>query len=418
MENILRFNSKPSYIMLMDINSCFATIEQQANPLLRGQPIAVAAFATPNGTILAASVEAKRLGVKTGMLVREGKLLCPSLKVLLPDPWKYRNIHMKFRNLISEYTNDFAPKSIDEFVMNMKDYLPLKDQPLKVIGEEIKDRIKKEIGDWITVSIGIAPNRYLAKVAAGIKKPDGLIEINHNNYLETYSKLQLMDLTGIKTGNSTRLNSMGIYTVLDFYNAPIWKIKAAFHSITGYYWHARLHGYEVDEVEYGRKSYGNSVALGKNLSTITELSPILARLTEKMSVRLRRAGYKARGIHLTLVGKNGGFWHKGRLTSRELFDSRDFFKEGYKLLTEASPNSPVRNIAVSCFALTRNTNSQMELFRDVLRNEKLVKSLDKVNERWGDFVISAARSFDSGQTVKDRIAFGGVKELEEFAVKF
>ena len=120
-ENLLRFNPEPSTVMHMDLNSCFATIEQQANPFLRGKPIAVAAFTTHKGCILAASVEAKRLGIKTGMRVMDGRAIYPKLIVLPPDPWKYRNVHLKLRNFISDYTNDFSPKSIDEFVLNMKD---------------------------------------------------------------------------------------------------------------------------------------------------------------------------------------------------------------------------------------------------------------------------------------------------------
>ena len=116
--NNLPFNPKPSTIMHIDLNSCFATIEQQANPLLRNRPIAVAAYITGNGCILAPSIEAKKLGIKVGMRVREAKLLCPSLQILAPDPWKYRNIHTRLRDLISTYTADFTPKSIDEFVLN------------------------------------------------------------------------------------------------------------------------------------------------------------------------------------------------------------------------------------------------------------------------------------------------------------
>ena len=286
----------------------------------------------------------------------DGKAIYPKLIVLSPDPWKYRNVHLKLRNLISDYTSDFAPKSIDEFVLNMKGYLNLKTRSLssmKGVAQEIKDRIKKDIGEWLTVSIGIAPNRYLAKVAAGLHKPDGLDEINRENFLDIYSGLKLTDLTGIKERNAARLNSMGIYSVLDFYNAPVWRLHAAFHSITGLYWHTRLAGYEVDDVEYGRRSYGNSVAIGANLSEVEELSPILARLTEKMCSRLRSAGYRARGIHLMIAYKNGSWWHKGRLLPQARFDSRDFYKAAFQLLLEASPSTPVLNLAVSCFGLVR-----------------------------------------------------------------
>lgn len=392
-------------VMHIDINSCFASIEQQANPLLRGKPVVVAAFVTDKGCILASSIEAKRLGIKTGMRVMDGREIYSKLVVLSPDPWKYRNVHLKLKNIISDYTCDFSPKSIDEFVLNMEDYPAIKTRSMKQIAQEIKNRIKSEIGDWLTVSVGIAPNRYLAKIAAGLHKPDGLDEINHSNFLNVYSRLKLTDLTGIKLRNATRLSSFGIYSVLDFYNAPVWKLKAAFHSITGLYWHCRLTGYEVDDVEYGRHSYGNSVAIGANLSKVEELSPILSRLTEKMSSRVRMAGYRASGVHLAIVYKNGSWWHKGRFTE-------DIYKGAFRLLLEANPSSPVLNLAVSCYGLTRSSFLQLNIFEDVEKRKDLFKSIDKLNQRWGDFTVTRARSMGGAKIVMDRIAFGGVKELE------
>lgn len=424
----MEFNSAPSKIMHIDLNSCFATIEQQANPFLRGKPVVVAAFTSPGGCILAASIEAKKLGIKTGMKVGDGRTIYPKLVVLTPDPWKYRNVHLKLRKLVSDYTNDFSPKSIDEFALNLSDYLhTVKTGSCTIVAQEIKRRIKSEIGEWLTVSIGIAPNRYLAKIAAGLHKqslkgdrpykPDGLDEINKDNFLDIYSKLKLTDLTGIKTRNALHLNGVGVYSVLDFYQAPIWKLKAAFHSITGLYWHTRLSGYEVDSIEFGRRSYGNSVALGKNLSKIEELSPILARLTEKMCSRLRGADYAASGIHLALVFKDGSWWHKSRLLSQPQFDSRDFYKAAFRLLIEANPQSPVLNIAVSCFGLTRNGPLQLDMFENVGKKHDLVTAMDIVNERWGGFTVGSARSFGGAKMVMDRIAFGGVKELEEFSFR-
>ncbi len=401
--------------MHIDLNSCFATVEQQANPLLRGKPIAVAAFTSPNGCILAPSIEAKKFGIKTGMRVKEGKQLYPKLIVLPPDPWKYRNVHLKLRNLISNYTSDFTPKSIDEFLLELKDFPCIKRGMLD-IGSEIKKRIKREIGEWLTVSIGIAPNRYLAKIAAGLKKPDGLEEINIKNYQKVYSDLQLTDLTGIKMANASRLSGMGIHSVTDFFEAPVWKLKAAFESINGYYWFTRLRGWEVDDVLFARRSYGNSTAIGKTLSSVSELSPVLAKLTEKMAGRLRSAGYKARGVHLAISYKDGNYWHEGGLTHRDLFDTRDFFKAAFRLLVKANPKKPVQNIAVSCFDLSLDKNSQLSLFEDIGKKEKLTVSMDSVNEKWGDYTVGLARSLDSGNMVKDRIAFGGVKELEEFTL--
>ncbi|OGM08308.1 hypothetical protein A2159_02010 [Candidatus Woesebacteria bacterium RBG_13_34_9] len=402
--------------MHIDLNSCFAAIEQQANPHLRGKPIAVAAYTTSCGCIIAPSVEAKKLGIKVGMRVKDGRLLCPELIVLAPDPWKYRNVHLALRRLLSGYTVNLTPKSIDEFVLDLEGY-PAFSYGLWLVGKEIKERIKKEIGEWITVSIGIAPNRLLAKLASELNKPDGLDEISKNNFIKVYSKLRLTDLPYIKIQNTIRLNNIGIYNVLDFYHAPLWKLKAAFRSILGYYWCLKIHGWEIDDVAFGRKSYGNSYALPKSFSSINDLSPILSKLVIKMSARFRRAGYKTRGIHLAVSYRDGGFWHKGFVLERELFDSRDIFKRALRILCMSPYRKPVREIAVSCFNLVKSKFFQLGLFEDELIKYSLVDSIDKINQRWGDFVITPARMlYLTKDAVPDRIAFGGVKELEEFSL--
>lgn len=402
--------------MHLDLNSCFATIEQQANPHLRGRPIAVAAYTSPNGCIIAPSVEAKRLGVRVGMRVKEGRMLCPDLIIRPPDPWKYRGVHLALRQIISGYTNDFSPKSIDEFVLNLEGY-PAYQKGMFSVAREIKARIRQEIGEWITVSVGIAPNRFLAKTAAGLHKPDGLDEINKDNYLDIYSKLTLTDLCGIKLRSVLRLNAAGIYSVNDFFKAPCPLLKAAFSSILGYYWYLRLRGWEVDDMGFARRSYGNSFALPKPLINAHELSPILAKLVTKMGSRLRQAGYKARGVHLAIIYRDHSFWHQGKTVSRVLFDSRDIYKEIIRLLTICPYRKPVRELFVSVFNLTKASSSQLALFEDVERKERLVRTCDKINERWGSFVITPARMVNTKDLVPDRIAFGGVKELEEFTLE-
>lgn len=412
----LEFNPKISTIMHIDLNSCFATIEQQANPYLRGKPVAVAAYDTPSGCIVAPSIEAKEYGIKTGMRVKEGKMLYPDLIVLTPDPWKYRNVHIALRRIFSDYTSDFNPKSIDEFILDLEGH-PAFAKGMEVIAREIKERIKRHIGDWLTVSIGIAPNRYLAKLAASLNKPDGLDEINKNNFEDIYSRLELCNLHGIKLRNTARLNSVGIYNVVDFYEANVETLKAAFNSITGYYWYLRLRGWEIDDVIFGRRSYGNSYALPKPLVTPKELSPILSKLVEKMGQRLRHAGYRARGIHVGVAYRDGKYWHKGVTFPKVFFDSRDIYKEAFRLLCKSPYRKPVRELAVSCFNLLKSNSSQLELFKDIEKKEKLVNSIDQINERWGDFVIVPARVLGAKKDVQDRIAFGGVKELEEFTIK-
>lgn len=413
----LSFNKKAPAIMHIDLNSCFATVEQQANPKLRGKPVAVAAYSTPSGCIIAPSVEAKERGVKVGMRVRDGKRLCPNMIILEPDPWKYRNVHISLRDLISDYTTNYDPKSIDEFVLDLEGY-PAYEKGMHEVAKEIKRKIREEVGDWLTVSIGIAPNRYLAKTASRLEKPDGLNEINKDNFLEIYSNLGLTDLSGIKVANAGRLNSVDIYTVPDFYRAGVKKLKAAFSSINGYYWYLRLRGWEIDDVKFARRSYGNSYALPKPLKTKEELSPILTKLVEKMGSRLRRAGYKATGVHVGIAYRDGSYWHKGKNFEKVLFDSRDIYKKAFKIIARCPYEKVVRKLSVSCFNLIKSDFAQLDLFEDIEKKEKLVDSIDKINERWGEFVITPGRLLPAKDDVPDRIAFGNVKELEEFMTRF
>ena len=340
----------------------------------------MAAYTTPSGCIVAPSIEAKRFGIKTGMRVKEGKLLCPELVVLPPDPPKYRDVHCKLRHLLHSYTDNLTPKSIDEFVLDLAGSPAFK-RGMATIAHEIKARIKREVGEWLCVSIGMAPNRFLAKTAASLRKPDGLDAIDHTNYEAVYATLKLTDLCGIAKQNAARLGSAGIFTVSDFYHATPWQLRSAFQSVAGHYWHYRLRGWEIDDVEFARKSFGNSYSLPEPLASVEELAPILRKLVEKTGARLRKAGYQAQGVHLGMLYRDHDYWHHGVKLPRVIFDSRDIYKEIHRLLLSCPYRKPVRTLAVSCFELRRATAIQLELFDDVEKKARLVDALDTINAR-------------------------------------
>lgn len=399
----MEFNSNRPNIIHLDINSCFATIEQQANPLLRNKPVAVAAYTTNSGCILAASVDAKKIGIKTGMRVGDAKLIYPRLKVLLPDPHKYRFVHKKIKKILKDYSCEVVPKSIDEFTLKLQT-----EKNPKLQSIEIKERIKKEVGEYVTVSIGISTNRYLAKIASNLIKPDGLSEISSKNYKEIFEKLKLTDLTGIKKGNSTRLNLYGIKTVMDFYNAPLWKLKLAFGGIVGLYWHKWLHGYEVclsggKQIKI-QKTYGNSYAPPPNKAHLKY--EILSKLCEKTGFRLRNAGLFANGVHLSISYRNGSFWHKGIKTKRIIFENKDIYTEAVKLLELSPINEAPRVIAVNVFLLQKSGNLQADLFSFEEKKKDLVEAIDKINKKWGLYTIHSARMSNDSTIVQDRISFG------------
>lgn len=404
------FNHAPSTIMHIDLNSCFASIEQQANPFLRYKPIAVAAYDSPNGCIVAASIEAKRLGIKVGVRIKDARILCPEIIIRTPDSDKYRAVHLALKTLLSDYTLKIVPKSIDEFVLDFSG-TPSLSKGLFVVASEIKNRIKKEIGEYLTVSIGLGPNRFLAKTASNLHKPDGLDEINVDNFIKIYQNLTLMDLNGINRQNAIRLNTVGIYTVLDFFNADIPILRSAFHSILGYYWFLRLRGWEIDDLDFDTKSFGHSYSLPKFLTSSEDLAPILSKLVEKVGFRMRHANFQAKGVHLAVLYQDYQYFHEGKSLDQSIFDSRDIYRVAFRLLHHSPYKLPVRNLAVSCFSLSARSVLQLDLFIDNLRKENLITALDEINDRWGNFVVTPATMANTDNFVHDRIGFGQIRGL-------
>jgi DNA polymerase-4 len=238
------YNPEVPMMMHIDLNSAFATIEQQARPLLRGRPVAVVNRRTEYTAIVTASYEAKALGVKVGMRFKEAAQLAPDLIAVESDPAKYRFVYRKLMRIMSDYSPNVVMKSIDEGVIDFQHMVS--PRPLIEIGYEIKQRLKDEIGIAMRCNVGIGTNRFLAKTAAGLHKPDGLDVISIDNLRQTYETLELQDLTGIARHNAARLNAVGIYTPLEFLDAdPIGLEKVVFKSIVGLQWHQRLRGYEV-----------------------------------------------------------------------------------------------------------------------------------------------------------------------------
>lgn len=397
--------------MHVDINSCFATIEQQANPLIRGKPIVVAAYTTGRGCILAASVEAKRLGIKTGMRVSEGKNLYSRLIVLPSDPEKYRWVNHKLRTLLSSYTPYLSVESIDEMVMEVA-HAPRTDTIS--LAHEIKRRIKQEIGEWLTVSIGIAPNRYLAKVASGLHKPDGLDVITKENIEEILTGLQLEDLCGIKEGNAGRLRMVGITTPVGFFRASAVSLVTALHSKTGWDWWQRLHGYE-DPASFAKgsggpqqKTFGQSFALGTpRVPSDPQITKIMVQLIVKMGRRLRAAGFVAQALSISLLFTDYSHWVKNVRTKEPLFADSDFLAKANALLGQA-PGKPVRIIAVTSFNLSPRGMGQMELWNTDETKWNITDALDAIADRWGEFTVTPGRMLGGEQKVLDRIAFGKV----------
>lgn len=404
-----RLNPADPLLMHIDLNSCFSTLEQQANPLLRGKPIVVAAYKRPYGCILSPSIEAKRYGIKVGMRVKDAQLLYPQLIVLTPDPPKYREAHSRFMKIFQSYSPSVTPKSIDEAVIDftpMRDFYP---QGLVSIAKEIKQRIYQDLGAWVSCSIGIAPNRWWAKLGASLHKPDGLDVVTYENIREVLHTVTLLDLCGINIRNKLRLNRYGIYTPVQFLDAPLQKLqKQVFQSIAGYYWYMRLRGFEVDTVDFDRKSYGQQYHLTKSTADEKELLGLLMKLCEKMGRRLRRAQLFATGIHIALAYRDQTYWHHGQtFTSEMLYTTYDLFQKARQIFQMQPQRKVVSRLAVSSFSLYPSSFFQDDLF-DMKKSKRLQisKALDAIHDKYGEYLVYPGIMMHMEDKVLDRIAFG------------
>jgi DNA polymerase-4 len=404
----LELNRAEPLIMHVDLNSCFASIEQQANPLIRNCPVGVAAYDTPKGIILAASYDAKAKGVTVGVSVQEARQLCPGIIILKPDPDKYFDAHNRFKKVLLKYTNEITPKSVDEFVINFNGSTAFKNQiPLEEIGNRIKRDVKNSLGEYVTINVGIGANRFLAKLAAGLHKPDGLDKITAADLRNIYGNLKLIDLPGISYRYAARLNLAGIHSPLEFLDASLPKLqREVFAGINGFYWYLRLRGHEIDAIDFKRKSFGQQYALGHKTANEQELSRLLMKLCEKTGRRLRAAGYQAHGIHLWMTFMDRSYWSKRQRVHMPLYTTQDIFMASEHLLRTATVPFPVTHIGVTVYGLIPTTPYQLGLFNGRLDKYQLAAAIDKVNNCYGEFTLTPALMANMDDTIIKRVAFG------------
>lgn len=406
------FNTERPLIMHIDLNSCFATVEQQARPMLRGKPIAIVNRRTDKTAIVTASYEAKAKGVKVGMKLREAKQLCPDIIALESDPSKYRYVYHKLLGIMRDYSAHVTMKSIDEGVIDFHETShEIAGRDLVEIGHEIKQRLKDEIGVWMRCNIGIATNRFLAKTAAGLHKPDGLDVITSHNIHDVLAELKLTDLTGIAHRNQQRLNSVGIYTPLQFLDAEAVTLRrVVFKSVVGEWWYKRLRGFEVDDVETQMQRVGRQYVLERFDLSHEEITQRLHHLCESVGSRLRTQGKAARGVYVYAKTLDGNHWHSSTLSPLPFFSDRAIYAQALQLFTKAPDG--IREIGVHCYELTSYETSQLSLFADeITRERQIVGAVDEVNRRFGERTLHSADTLNTGIYVSTKIPFGSTRYL-------
>jgi len=407
-------------ILHLDMNSYFASVEQQANPFLRNKPVGVCAYLprtqpfasgrmrglSANGCIIASSIEAKKLGIKTAFRVNQARKICPSIILIENDPNKYRTVASRLFRIMSGYSAAFEPYSIDEAFLDLTG--PAKDfSQAATIAAEIRQRIKQELGSWLKCAIGISYTKFLAKFCSDTAAVDQTkIFQNTDSFEELYRAAKLTDAWGIGYRLAKRLNDLGIDSLLALKNRNPQNLIQALGR-PGYFLWAKVNGLEIEHFKTGKellsKSIGHSYCLPKKTTDKKYLSAILFKLVEKIGRRLRAHNQTAHGIYLhwSYEVKYEPFGKSFKLKS-PVFSTEEIFQEVNEILQRTELIGRVGMLAVSVFSLSPLVN-QLSIFP--LKDYGLVRAVDKINSRYGDQSVYRGKLWQTAKFARDRIGF-------------
>lgn len=411
--------TKPLTALFIDCDSYFASVEQHLDPALRGRPVGVAPVMAESSCCIAASYEAKAFGVKTGTRISEARILCPAITIVESKPAEYIRHHHRIVEAVEDCIHVEAVLSIDE----MWAWLPFnlrEPEIVETIGRKIKEAVARDVSPVIKVSVGAGSNRFLAKMASKMRKPDGLFVIEHRDLPDILHPLKLRDFTGIARSMEMRLHAAGIHTVAELCAAP----KPVLHGVWGgvmgdRLWHL-LRGDEIPELASARKSIGHSHVLPPDCRHPDKAWPILCKLLHKACERLRSHGLLAGALTMQLAFLRGASWAAEVRT-----DETDSTLSLMRLLDRLwrdrpEPGCQILQVGVLLTRLCEQGNHTPSLFQTVAdtmaaldkeKHQRLDATLDKLRARYGRKVVYFGGVQEGREQAPMRISFTHIPDL-------
>jgi nucleotidyltransferase/DNA polymerase involved in DNA repair len=386
-------------IIHLDMDAFYASVEQLDHPAYRGKPVVVGADprgGKGRGVVAACSYEARPFGIKSAMPISRAYRLCPRAIYVRPRFERYAEMSERLFAILREYTNLVEPLSIDEAFLDVTGSQRLFG-PADAIGRTLKDRIRSEVG--LVASIGIAPNKFLAKVASDLGKPDGFVVVVPGKEREFLDPLPISRLWGVGPKTEVRLRRMGLETIGHVARMPVETLDASLGSGGRDLWEL-AHGRDDRPVvpEEEAKSIGAENTFEADTDDLEEIRRTLLELSDRVGRRLRHEGYLAGGV--TLKFRN----HLFRTTTRATLLARptdvgdDLFREAWGLLKRVNwTGKRVRLLGVTATRLVHATDSpkgQMGLFEtEPDSRRQLARTVDAIRDRFGADAIARASLF-------------------------
>jgi len=397
--------------LLVDFNSYFASCEQQDRPELRGRPIGVVPMLADTTCLIAASYEAKKFGVKTLTNVAEAKRLIPDIVLVVARHELYIDYHHKAVAVVDKIAPVREVLSIDEMVIARVAALSA-----MTAAADIKRAMAEQMGEYLKVSIGIAPNTFLAKLASDMQKPDGLIVLQSADVPEKILHLPLRALHGIGKNMECRLNQHGIDTIAKLYAQSPEQLRSVWGGVGGERFYARLRGEEVKDIEHGLASISHSHVLAPVLRNRDDAYAVMNRLTQKAAMRLRKALHYTARMAIKVKFLNGPSWEQETRfletqDTLELMHALDVLWTKYPKKKSLTP----LQVGVIFLDLSAEAAQSARLFDDLEQTgdkKNLNAAIDNLNLRFGKkaaYFGGAHRALDHG---KIAIAFNHIPDVE------
>ena len=393
-------------ILLIDMDAFFASVEQAHHPHLRGKPVIVCGDPARRGVVTAASYEARPFGVHAGMPLGEARRLCPNAEYVEGNPEKYVSLSVKLLDLYLRHSPDIEPFSVDEAFLELQKGTAM--ERAVEVARAIQAEIDATFG--LGASIGVGPNKLIAKMASGVKKPRGLTALDEEAFRGVFWPEDVQSLWGVGPRLATRMRSLGIQTVGDLAHAPVPALKGAFGII----------GPQLIEAAWGRddtplvpchrppdpKSMGHEVTLPADSEDGAFLEGTLLRLSDQVTRRMRTEGYAGRVVAVKLRSQHFVTVIRQRALASHTQDAQRVFQIARELWRENWKGGPLRLIGVTVSDLAAAPEAgQTELFETHRKDDRWNQALDKVRDKLGEASLVPAGSLSHQRTL-GHVPFG------------
>lgn len=406
--------------LYIDFDAFFASAEKQLRPELRGRPVGVIPLDSKHTSLIARCYQAKTAGISRGTSVSEALAKCPNIALPIARHDEYVKLHNRIVEEVDRHVPVQKVWSIDEV-------------ECALIGEErtncvnlaqrVKAGLYKNIGEWITPSIGLAPNQFLAKIAAEMEKPNGFTILRPADLPGPLFNLELTDLPGISNGMNTRLGRAGVFSVEHLWNLAPKQARSIWNSVEGERFWAQLHGYAVARPETVRRMFGHGRILSSDWRTPARARDCLRLLTTKAARRLRREHYLASRVTVAFSTTDNQRFHR----DHHVFPARDdhtFLSTACRLFDDAITCSGIKRlkkVSIMLSGLSRANDVSADLFEQAdaqsarLQWERTTDAIDSLNKRYQRTLVSLGPHREPpGGYAGAKIAFGRVPDADDF----